>query len=160
MAKKSELEARLAEVQDLHARGVLTDAEFTARRAAILQDTSHQPSRSRSGGTIVLGLAFIGASFGILLGLLAMAFGGVSNSVDEGSGASLVALGVSAILAAMTAALFAGLYTSGRHRTLMAWGLFGAAIWHLVSISAFGIPGFVFFVLAAIFAWRGRKANA
>lgn len=160
MAKTSELEARLEEVQDLHTRGVLTDMEYAARRVAVLEDTSPQPAQSRSGGTIVLGLTFIGASFGILLGLLAMAFGGVSNSVDEGSGASLVALGVSSILAAMAAALFAGLYTSGRHRTLMAWGLLFAAVWHLVSISAFGIPGFVFFLLAAIFAWLGRESNA
>jgi hypothetical protein len=157
----TELEARLAEVQDLRARGVLSDAEYTARRAAILRDVGPATvkTRARSGGLAVLFLTLLGAAFGILLGLLAMAFGGVSNAVDEGSGTSLVALGVSAILAVIAAVVFAGIYVSGRHRTLMAWGLLGAAIWHLISISGFGIPGFVFFLLAAIFAWFGRKTE-
>jgi hypothetical protein len=35
-----------------------------------------------------------------------------------------------------------------------------AAVWHLISISAFGALGFVFFLVAAVLAWFGRTRHA
>ena len=39
----------------------------------------------------------------------------------------------------------------------MSFVLLIAAVWHLVSISFFGIFGFILLLLAAIFAWFSRK---
>ena len=101
--------------------------------------------------------AIIGAVFGAILGLVAMAVGGAATELDVEGGDQTIGLGLSAIAAAGFAVLCAGLYYGGKHRTLMAWGLLIAAVWHLVSISAFGIPGFLFILLASFFAWLGRK---
>jgi hypothetical protein len=86
-----------------------------------------------------------------------MAVGGTANSLDDGSGDQAVGLGVSAIFAAAFGLASGGIYFSGRLRTLMAWFLLAAAFWHLVSISYFAIPGFLFLLLASVFAWFGRK---
>ena len=91
-----------------------------------------------------------------MMGLVAITVGGLGNVFDGGSGDQVIGLGLSAIAAVVASVVFAGLYVSGRNRLAMSWCLTGAAVWHLVSISAFGFPGFVFLVLGATFAFIGR----
>lgn len=108
----------------------------------------------------VLVFAILGGVFGMMLGLVAMAFGGIGNAVDDGAGNQLVGLGVSAIAAAIVGLVCGVLHFAGKARTLMSWLLTGAAVWHLVSISYFAIPGTIFLGLAALFAWWSRKGPA
>ena len=86
----------------------------------------------------------------MFFGLFAMAVGGL------GAGNSIVGLGISAIAASVMGILCGGLYFGGKRQGLMSAGLIVAAIWHLISISAFAIPGFLLLLLAGIFAWLGR----
>jgi hypothetical protein len=149
------LETQLTEVDKLLAKGLISDVEAQTRRTAVLSGTVHESDRS--GGIAVLIFSVIGGVFGVIFGLIAMAVGGASNSLDEGSGDGIVGLGISAIAAAAVGMVVGGVYFSGRARTMMAWLLLGSAFWHLISISYFAIPGFLFLLLAAIFAWFGRK---
>ena len=105
-------------------------------------------------------LAIIGGVVGIMFGLLAIAVGGASEEFEEGSGTTVIWLGVSAIAASVVGIAAGGLHFGGKRRTLMSFALLVAAIWHLISISYFGIFGFLLLLLAAIFAWFGRKPTA
>jgi hypothetical protein len=106
-------------------------------------------------------MVIIGTVFGVIFGLIAMAAGGAANALG-GSGTTVVWLGVSAILACVVGMLCSGFHFAGNRTGWMTFGIFVAAIWHVVSISAFGIPGFIFLFLGAIFALfsRGRKSAA
>lgn len=108
--------------------------------------------------TLIMGI--LGGAFGILMGLIAMVVGGVSNAMDEGSGNGAVWLGVSAIAAATTAIICASLAYAGRRPGLMAVFLVVTAIWHLISISFFAIPGTLFMLLAALFAFLSREPSS
>lgn len=101
-------------------------------------------------------MAIIGAVFGIVMGLIAMAAGGIGNALEEGSGNGVVGLGVSAIVACVFAMLCSGFHFAGKRQGLMTIGLWVALVWHVVSISFFAIPGGIFLLLAAIFAIFGR----
>lgn len=105
---------------------------------------------------VALGMAIAGGVVGILFGLLAMLIGGTANAFEEGSGDTVVWLGVSAIASSVVGILAGGLYFGKKRPKLMVLILLVASIWHLVSISVFGIPGFIFLLLATIFAWFGR----
>jgi hypothetical protein len=105
--------------------------------------------------TFVLGL--VGGIFGILFGIVALAAGGIGNALDEGSGNQIVGLGVSAMAAATVAIICASIYFAGRRPGLMAAGLAIAGVWHVISISYFGIVGGLLILLAALFAFLGRK---
>ena len=109
--------------------------------------------------TVSLVMAIIGVVFGILFGLLAMAIGGIGNELEEGSGNGVIGLGISAILACVFSMVCSALHFSGTRPGLMSILLFVGAFWHLISISAFGIPGFIFLLLAAIFAVVGRGSK-
>ena len=150
----SRLEDRLAEVDGLRARGVLTAAEHAERRQVVLNSVS-APQRA-AGGTAVLVLTVTGAALGVMFGFFAIAVGGIGNDLDDGSGNQTIGLGLSAVAAVVVSVVLAGLYASGHNRTSASWGLTGAANWHLVSISVFGVPGFAFLALGAVFAWTGR----
>ena len=112
--------------------------------------------KKASGGTTVVVLTVLGAVVGTMFGLIAIAVGGLGNEFDDGSGDQVIGLGLSAIAAVLVSVVLVGLYASGHHRTAMSWGLTGTAIWHLVSISVFGVPGFIFLVLGSVLAWTGR----
>ena len=105
-------------------------------------------------------LAIIGGVVGIMFGLIAMAVGGVSEELEEGSGTTVIWLGISAITASVVGIVAGGIYFGGKRTTLMCWVLLVAAIWHLISISYFGIFGFLLLALASVFAWFGRKTIA
>lgn len=106
-------------------------------------------------------MAILGTVFGIFWGLIAMAVGSASNSVDDdGSGTGVIWLGVSAILACSVAMTFSSFHFSGKKQGWMAGGIVVCSLWHLFSISYFGIPGFIFLVLAGIFAAFGKDAVA
>ncbi len=151
---ESALEDRLAEVDRLRAVGILTDSEHAARRRLVLNASVPQRPNA-SGGVVVLVLTVLGALVGVMMGLVALTVGGLGNELEDGSGDQVIGLGLSAIAAVVASVVF-GLYVSGRNRLAMSWCLLGAAIWHLVSISAFGFPGFVFLILGATFAFVGR----
>lgn len=104
-------------------------------------------------------MAIIGAVFGILMGLIAMAVGGVGNALEEGAGNQAIGLAISAISACAFAMLCSGFHFAGKWQGLMAIGLWIALAWHVVSISFFAIPGGIFLLLAAIFATFGRDTN-
>lgn len=127
-------------------------------RRSSLNGTNIRPSEVRLFRLRIASfvMAIIGVVFGIMFGLIAMAVGGIGNAVDEGSGNQVIWLGVSAILACVFAMVCSGLHFSGRSQGWAATGLFVAAFWHLISISAFGVPGFIFLLLAAVFAAFGR----
>ena len=105
-------------------------------------------------------LAIVGGVVGIMFGLIAMAVGGVSEEFEEGSGTTVIWLGVSAIAASVLGIVAGGLHFGGKRRALMSFLLLVAAVWHLVSISYFGIFGFLLLLLAAIFAWFSRRPSA
>ena len=105
----------------------------------------------------VLICAIIGGVFGMGMGLVAMAVGGIGNVAEEGSGNSLVGLGISAIVAAIVGLVCGVLHYGGKARTLMAALLVVATLWHVVSISFFSIPGAIFLGLAALFGFLARK---
>lgn len=105
-------------------------------------------------------MAIIGTVFGIIFGLFAMAVGGVANAFSEGAGDGVVALGMSAIAACLFGMLCSGFHFGGKRQGWMAAGLFVAAGWHVISISWYGAPGFLFFFLAALFAVFGRSPAA
>jgi hypothetical protein len=104
--------------------------------------------------TLVMGI--LGGVFGIILGLAAMAAGGMSNAFESGSGNGAVGLGISALLASAFGIVCASIYFSGRRPGLMTLGLLVATVWLVISISAFAIPGALFFLLATLFAFIGR----
>lgn len=106
--------------------------------------------------TAALVLAILGGVFGILFGLFAIAVGGFASAFDEGSGNSVVGLGVSAIAAAVFGIVCGGLNFAEKRPRLAAGGMIAAAIWHLISISFFGALGFLFLLFAGVFGWFGR----
>ncbi len=95
-------------------------------------------------------MAILGTVFGIFWGLIAMVVGAADNELNGDS--SIVWLGISAIAACCVAMTASGFHFSGKRTGWATVALFVATIWHVVSISAFGIPGFIFLLLAAIFA--------
>lgn len=104
MAKKSSLESRLAEVDKLKGRGVITEEEYEARRAAIVADTSVPAAKgSRAGGIFKWGLlgclgifAVVGVLVIIVIVAIAAAVGGGADKTDDGGGDVRVALGTGA----------------------------------------------------------------
>jgi nitrate reductase NapE component len=122
--------------------------------------TAPAPKGVESMRVTSLVLAIVGGVVGIMFGLLAMAVGGVSDELEEGSGTTVIWLGVSAIAASVLGIVAGGLHFGGKRRTLMSFVLLVAGVWHLVSISYFGIFGFLLLLLAAIFAWLSRKPSA
>ena len=96
------------------------------------------------------------------MGFMAMIVGGASEALEEGSGDMVIWLGVSGITACVFAMVGSGMHFSGNRTTLAASLITIGAIWHIVSIGAFSIPGAVFLLLGALFAWlsRGRHTDA
>ena len=100
-------------------------------------------------------MVIIGVVFGVMMGLVAMAVGSVSNALG-GSGTIAIWLGVSALGSCFFAMICAVVHFNGNRTTLMSWLLLVTVIWHVVSISAFAIPGAFFLLLGTIFAWFSR----
>lgn len=70
MAKKSDTERRLEEASNLHARGVISDAEYAARRASII--AADNPAMSvKSGGRGVFKGGFFGC-LGVIAAIVAV----------------------------------------------------------------------------------------
>lgn len=70
MAKKSDTERRLEEASNLHARGVISDDEYAARRAAII--AADNPAMSvKSGGRGVFKGGFFGC-LGVIAAIVAL----------------------------------------------------------------------------------------
>ena len=101
----------------------------------------------------VLGL--LGGIFGMFMALIAMAVGGTSNALEEGSGNEVVGLGFSGLLAAIVALVAVSVYFGGKLPRTMCVLLLVTAIWHVISIGGFGVPGFILLLLAAILGWFG-----
>jgi hypothetical protein len=151
----SQLERELSELNKLVERGVLSEEEAKTRRAALVArvDTSREVRR---GGFAVLVLTIVGAVLGVLFGLFAIALATVGGAFEVEGVEEVRWLGLSAIAASAFAVLCAGLYYAGVRRGLMSLGLLVAAIWHLISISLYAIPGSLFFGIAALVAFLRR----
>lgn len=108
----------------------------------------------------VLVLSIIGGVFGAFWGIVALAFGGIGNSVEDGSGDAIVAHGAFGILTAGLGILIGCLFFGGVKRTWMAIGLVLITLAHLISIGYAGIPGGLFLGIAAILAFFARKPEA
>jgi|GEM_PF-2975598 len=144
---QSTLERQLAAIEDLRARGILTDEEARARRLALLAEPGDE---NAEGSQAVLAIALAGAGVGLAFALIALIAGDVA---DDGE---IVGLGVSALVSALVGGGAGICHSLGRWRTGMAALLVVAALWHLVSISLFGIPGFVVLLIAGIVAFLER----
>lgn len=94
-----------------------------------------------------------GAGIGILFAFLVIAIGGVAG-MSGGGGHMYQLLGFSGILACLAAVTISSIHFSGNAQVAMAVGLFVTAVWHLVSIGMFGVPGFLFLLTGAILATR------
>ncbi len=96
----------------------------------------------------VLILAIFGAVLGVVFSFFAMTVGSIYGAFT--GDATIVLLGLSALGACVFAIVCAGVNFGSRRKKLAAFGLIIAALWHVISISAFGIPGLIFFLLAGI----------
>ncbi len=105
-------------------------------------------------------MAIIGVVFGVIFGLLAMAVGGIAEELDAEGGNTVVWLGLSAVVACIFGMVCSAFHFAGRRQGWMAVGILVAAAWHLISLSAFGAPGFILLLLAGIFALFGRDRAA
>lgn len=101
-------------------------------------------------------MAIAGGVLGIIMGLLAMTVGGVSSSLEEGSGDELIALGTAGVATAVIAILAGALYFGGKREGWMIGLLVAATIGHVIAISAFAIPGAIFMLIAVLLAFFGR----
>jgi hypothetical protein len=104
-------------------------------------------------------LGLVGGVFATLFGILALAIGGIGNAFSSGSGNEIVGLAFSAMAAGAFAIICASVYFAGKFPGLMATGLAIAGIWHIISISYFGIVGGLLILLAALFAFLGRRTR-
>lgn len=85
MAKKSDTERRLEEASNLHARGVISDDEYAARRASII--AADNPAMSvKSGGRGVFKGGFFGC-LGVIAAIVAVIVViGIVAAIPAGSG--------------------------------------------------------------------------
>ena len=113
---------------------------------------------------VVLVLAIIGGVLGVMFAFMAMFVGAIGEELTGDS--TVIWLGLSALGAAILGIVSGATSFGSRRKKLSALGLIVAAIWHVVSISFFGIPALVFFLLAGILGFfvkapqaEGRRAE-
>ena len=97
---------------------------------------------------VVLVLAIIGGVLGVLFAFLAMFVGAIGEELTGDS--TVIWLGLSALGASVLGIICGATSFGSRRKKLSAFGLIVAAIWHAISISLFGIPGLIFFLLAGL----------
>lgn len=105
MAKKSEIERQLDDLDDLHAKGRITDQEYGIRRSAIMASSPSVASgNSRRGGIFKWGLfgclgilAVIGVVFIALIAILGAALESADDDAPDSGGDVRVALKVGAV---------------------------------------------------------------
>ena len=103
----------------------------------------------------VLVLAIIGGALGILFGFLALIFGLLDEEFTGDR--SIIWLGISALAASVAGIVFGSMSFGSTHQKIAALGLIASAIWHVVSISLFGIPGMLFLLLAGVLGFFVKR---
>ncbi len=89
MAKKSELERQLEELEKLKTRGIVTDEEYETRRAAILSSTGTATPKGGGGGKGILKFGAFGcigafAAIGVVvIGLIVIIAAALSSAADD-----------------------------------------------------------------------------
>lgn len=82
MARSSNIERRLKELDKLKQKGVVNDEEYASRRVAIMNDTS-EPDHAKRGGPLKWGffgcLGIIGAIVGVIVVIVSVSAGGSSG---------------------------------------------------------------------------------
>ena len=89
MAKPSNIERQLKELDKLQKKGILTEDEYASRRAAIMADTS-EPDRAKRGGAFRWGfmgcLGIIGALVAVVVVIIVIVAVSAGGSSDSGTG--------------------------------------------------------------------------
>src|SRR6266508_473129 len=104
-------------------------------------------------------VGILGGVVGLIFALFPLVVGGVGNAPDELSDKQIVALAVSAMVAAVCGIIWSVLAFAGKKPEVMALLLIITAVWYFASIRYFGVAGFILLALAALFVFLGRKAG-
>jgi hypothetical protein len=104
-------------------------------------------------------LGIIGGVVGLIFAFFPLVVGGVGDAQGELSDRQLIVRAGSAMAAAVCAIILSLLAYAGKKPELMALLLIITAVWYVVSVWYFGVVGFIFIALAALFVFLGRKAS-
>jgi hypothetical protein len=108
---------------------------------------------------IALILGILGGVVGVIFAYFPLVGGGVGNAPGALSDDQIRALAASAMVAAVCGIVWSLLAFAGKRPALMALLLTITAVGYVVSVWYLGVAGLIFFALAALFVFLGRKTR-